>query len=174
MAQEAQLQRTLSTLKAKIGDSHYDVALMRNVLGVDDAMEAGHIDLSPVIRNIVSSLQSDAVVLSFTFESGGTQAGRPGGGKSGAYTVNLRMRLADVIIKADEAVTVSRKLLQRMTDTFGKDYKVEMVAEPATASAKRDQAVTGSLLGGKVGADDSSNQPSVKERFYTVFKISKS
>jgi hypothetical protein len=63
----------------------------------------------------------------------------------------------------------ARKLGQRLTDTFGKDYKVEMVAEPATATSKRNQAVTGNLLGGPA-RDDS--QP-VKERFYTAFKISK-
>jgi hypothetical protein len=167
--QEAQLKRSLQIEKAALDALHYDAALVRNVIGVSDTMEIGRIDLAPILRNIASALQSDAVVVSFNFAPPGVGSGVRGPNKSGAYVVAVRMRLADVIVKADEAVQIARKLGQRLTDVFGKDYKVEMVAEPATATSKRNQAVTGNLLGGPV-KDDS--QPS-KERFYTEFKISK-
>lgn len=169
---EAQLQRTLKTEKAAIGDLHYDAAFMRNVVGVNDAMEAGRVDLNPVIRKIGSALQSDAVVMSLSFGPPATANGQKvSRGKGSGYVLDVRMRLADVITKADEAVQTARKLSQRLTDAMGKDFKVEMTAEPATASSKRDQAITGNLLGGPVNGGNQAGNGT--ERFYTTFKISR-
>jgi hypothetical protein len=169
-AQLAQLQRALTAEDAALHNLPHQADLMRNVIGVNDAMEEGHIDLSPVLHNIADALESDAVVLSLKFTSAAAAAA---GGRvvdKDSYTVVVRMRLADVILKAEEAVQVSRKLLQRMTDKFGKGFKVEMVAEPGSSQA--NSAVTGNLLG--AGASDSQSEGiSAKEHFYTEIKISK-
>src|SRR5262249_5015918 len=134
------------------------------------SMETGRVDFDPVLRTISSVLQADAVVLKLSFTGPG--AGPPGAPRAGganSYTFEVRMRLADVIVKADEAVQVSRKLLQRMSDAFGKSYKVEMVAEPAAAQA--GAAFTGSLGGLAEAAGPSA--PVGKDHFYTEFRVSK-
>jgi hypothetical protein len=171
--QQAQLERALHAEKAALGDLPYDVALMRNVLTVNTAMEAGRIDMSPVLRGIASALQSDASVLEFNFSTGGAaQPGRPAPPKGG-YVVNVRMRLANVIIKADEAVQTSRKLLQRLTNAMGKDYKVEMTAEPVTTTGDQHEGMTGNLLGGRLGDAARPAAVATADRFYTAFRISK-
>jgi hypothetical protein len=169
-AQLDQVKRSLTTEQAAIATLPYDAARMRNVLDVSKGMDAGRVDIAPILKTIGSALQSDAVVMSLTF-SGGAGGPGPQRGPAGAHSVTVRMRMADVIIKAEEAVQVSRKLLQRLTDGFGKGYKVELVAEPSAAQS--GLAFTGNLLGGPEPEKAALAPGALKERFYTEFRISK-
>jgi len=168
--QLAQLQRVYDAEDKALSGLPHQAPLMRNVLDVNAAMEEGRVDVAPILHNIADALEADAVVMSFNFSTAAAAASGGRVANKDSYTVNVRMRLADVIIKAEEAVQVSRKLFQRVTDKFGKDYKVEMVAEPA--SAQSNSAVTGNLLGGPTSNSSGGNVGS-KEYFYTEFKISK-
>jgi len=171
-AQLSQLKHSLAMEQSDLGKLPYPAAMMRNIIGVSDAMQAGQTDIAPILRSIASALQGDAVVLTFNFGSGSALATTTGARVgNGGYVVNIRMRLADVIVKAEEAVQISRKLLQRVTDAFGKGYKVEMVAEPAATQS--GSSVTGNLLGGPTESSNGAQPGSSKEYFYTEFKITK-
>ena len=167
-----QVTRTLSLERKQIGELPYDAAKVRNIIDVNKGMEAGKVDVEPFLRTIAAALQADAVVTTLTYTSA---AAGTGPAKGNGYTMSVRMRMADVVVKADEAIQIARKLQQRLTDGFGKGYKIEMTAEPA--AAKTGLAFTGNLLGGPEGEGDKDKDTpalgATKDRFITEFRISK-
>ena len=171
--QYAQVQRQLASEKTQLETLPYDPARMRNISGVNKSREEGRTDIAPLLKTIANALQADAVVLTLAYTTGqaapGGVAPRGAAAASGAYTLTVRMRMADVVVKAEEAVQIARKLQQRLTDGFGKNHKVEMTVEPAAAQS--GIALTSNLLGGS--SDSKSAGPPAKERFFTEFKISK-
>jgi hypothetical protein len=105
-------------------------------------------------------------VLNMNFSGPGVgPPGAPRAGSPNGYVLNVRMRLADVIVKQDKALAVSRKMLQRITEAFGKSYKIETISEPASGQA--GLAFTGSL-GSEVAAAATG-----KDHFYTEIRITK-
>ncbi|TAK99534.1 MAG: hypothetical protein EPO08_16025 [Rhodospirillaceae bacterium] len=175
--QLAALKHTLAEEQAKLGLLPYDAARMRNVLEVNSSLEIGKLDYAPLFQTISSALQNDAVVLSAKFSTGGADPNappQPGGAASkSAYTIDVNMRLADVITRADEAVQVARRLEARLNAGFGKGHTVKMTKEPVAAQAS--QALTGNLFSSEANATDSSSQGNVSrdEHFFVEFQITK-
>ncbi len=167
--QLAVVQRQLTSENAQLQTLPYDPAKMRNIIDVNKALEAGRTDLFPVFKTIATALQSDAVVTNVSYTT--APSGAPGAPRKsdGNYTMVVKMRMADVVIKADEAVSISRKLQQRLTDGFGKSHKIEMLTEPS--ANKIGISVASNLLGGSGAAAGSA--PPEKERFFAEYRISK-
>jgi len=92
----------------------------------------------------------------------------PAGGKVG-YIVDLDMRLADVISTADEAVQTARRLERRLTDSFGKEYRVTMTTEPVGAQAAGELKGTLSDLVSEAAVNGAARQ----DAFRAAYRIEK-
>lgn len=176
----ARLQAELSTAQsvlvqeeAKLGTLTYEASNMRNVFDVLDSMKAGQVDLSPMLNGLFGSLDGDAVVLGLTFMSNaggeGGARNRRGGGGNAVYTVDVRMKLDDIISTADEAVQIAAALEGRLKESFQEGYEVEMTVEPVTAQS--EEGLSGGLLGDEEGEGGSNARSD--ESFYTEFRIAR-
>ncbi len=179
--QLATMRASLNKEQTQVATLPYNAAQMRNVFEVETAMDSGKLDIVPVLERIYESLQSDAVVLDFKFAlatgtpSGGARSPAPAGkANDSLYSVSLKMRLADIVTNADEAVQASRRVQQRLSTNFGKDFVVVMTKEPVAAQSS--DALTGGLFNKtadqsevaiSTGASARSDEP-----FYIEFTIS--
>ena len=157
-AQLTQLNESASRENAALTQLPYTAAQVRNVLDVAGALDAGKIDLIPLLENISAALETDAVVLSLKFDSSGQIANstapvvaRPAAGPASKviYAVAIDVRLASVIAKADEAVQTARRIERNLGVKFGKDFKIIMTVEPVGAQAEK--TLSGGLGAGEVG-----------------------
>lgn len=165
-------QAVLVQEEAKLGTLPYEASNMRNVFDVLDSMKAGQVDLLPVLNGLFGSLDSDAIVLGLTFTSnaGADAGGRNRRGASSAvYTVDVRMKLDDIIATADEAVQIASALEGRLKDKFQDGYEVEMTVEPVAAQS--EEGLSGGLFGDDEGGGGAGTQ--VAEAFYTEFRIAR-
>ncbi|MBY0511322.1 MAG: hypothetical protein K2P94_14360 [Rhodospirillaceae bacterium] len=138
--QLTQLKTSLSQAQADLGALPYEVARVRNVIDVATTLDAGKVDLVPLLQGLSSALETDAVILDFKFtkaQNSPAGARAPGAKGSIVYTVDIQTRLASVISTADEAVRTARKVEQRLKDSLGKDYAVTMTVEPVGAQAQK-------------------------------------
>lgn len=174
-AQLSGLKSTLTQEEAKVATLPYDATQMRNVFEVESSMDGGKIDTIPLLSKVYDALQSDAIVMDLKFSAGGAPTGRAGATAArttDSYALNLRMRLASVIATAEEAVQASKRLEQRLIDSFGKDYTIAMTKEPVAAQAS--EALTGGLF---TTTEASTSQAATSMRsdepFYIEFVVSK-
>lgn len=161
----------LSAARAKAGGMPYEPGRVRSALEVDKTLDMGQIDIVPPLQALSRALQSDAIVTSLSIDSGAIQqprAGAPAAEKS-EYVVVASVQLPSVVVTADEAVAVTRRLEGRLNDSFGKDYRVELTVAPLAAQAteKFSGGLADSLLDA-VGASARSDEP-----FRAEFRISK-
>ncbi len=167
----ARIQSELSSAKtlqaqeeAKLTTLLYDAANMRNVFDVLDSMNAGEIDLTPVLNGLFGSLDSDAIVLELIFS---TQSDAR---TTSVYTVDVRMKLDDLITTADEAVQVASALEARLKQNFNEGFQVEMTVEPVAAQSA--EGFSGGLLDAEASAGAAQTSRS-EEAFYTEFRIAR-
>jgi hypothetical protein len=168
----SQAQAALTQARAKVGGLPYEPARVRNVIDVDNSLNSGSIDFTPVLQGVAQALQSDAVVLKMSIVNGSDAGGdRPAAAIRGAekfdYAVVMRMKLAPVITKADEAITTARKIEARLNAVFNKGYTVKMTLEPVAATAANDSR------GGLDAAATQAQDSKIENAFYTEFRIAK-
>jgi hypothetical protein len=162
-----QAKNHLREERAKLNGLPYDAAAMRNVLGVNAALEKGKIDFMPIFKAVSRALQNDATVMRLDIVNGEDKS--TSGAKAG-LSIAFNMRLADVIRRADEAVKTARDLNDRLVASFGKGYTVKMTKEPVAAQAT--ESLAGSLLTSEANAASASRAPS-EEHFFVEFLITK-
>ncbi|MDX2223253.1 MAG: hypothetical protein SFV21_10915 [Rhodospirillaceae bacterium] len=170
--QLSQATSRLEAEQAKIAQLPQSADAMRNAFSVEEAMDKGGVDMVPAVQVIYRALQSDAIALDFDFVNGkvttpGSMVLVSAGGAARDYAVGVRMRLASVITRAEEAVQVAARIRGRLSSGFGAGYNVEMTREPVAAQA------SDSLSGGLASAGDSSGIRR-DEPFYVEFVITKS
>ncbi|MBL8642495.1 MAG: hypothetical protein JNK21_01070 [Rhodospirillaceae bacterium] len=175
-AQSTEIKNSLASEQSRISGLPYDAAQMRNIFDVETAMDRGKQDIIPHLSKVYDSLQSDAIVLDLKFAPAGAAPGRPSQAarqNTTDYALTLRMRMASVIATADEAVQASRRLQQRLANSFGKDYTVTVVKEPVAAQAS--EVLTGGLFGASANEAAVSQGTSARsdEPFYIEFLIAK-
>ena len=153
--QLAQLNGSLSKEQAALAALPYDAPRVRNVIDVAAALDAGKVDIVPVLVGMASALEGDAVVVDLKFKNGVSSA--EGGARNatkqtlGAYQVEVGLKLAPVITKADEAVQTARKIERRLRANFEKGYVVTMITEPVGAQAVKQLTGGFSSDAGEVG-----------------------
>ena len=172
--QLSQLKSTLTQEQASVAALPYDVGRVRNVIDVATTLDAGKVDIVPLLENIAAALESDAVVLDMKFINNGVggaqQAGaRPAVGPKVAYAVDIGLRLAAVISKADEAVQTARRIEKRLKDRFGKDYNVTMTTEPVGAQAQ--EQLSGGFGGNEMQVASRSGGGASPEAFRAAYRI---
>ncbi|MCB2108601.1 MAG: hypothetical protein KDE14_12920 [Rhodobacteraceae bacterium] len=171
-----QVKSSLTTEQAQVAELPYDAATLRNVFDVEDAMENGRIDVIPDLTRIYDSLQSDAVVLKIEVQNvssadpGSSSRRNLNAGATG-YTITINLRLAPVITSANEAVTVTRQIRQRLVDQFNKGYQVELSKEPVAAQAASN--LSGGLFDSAAITDAEGNAIRSDEPFYAEFVITR-
>jgi hypothetical protein len=180
-AQLQQLQSTLAQEKTALAALPHEAARVRNVMDVASALDAGKVDMVPALAGIAAALESDAVVLSLDFvtanaavRSGSRSRPAAGGAnvaatgaKPAEYTVEVELKLASVITRADEAVQTARRIERRLKANFDKGYTVTMTKEPVGAQA------SASLSGGFGGSEISEAGTPFQEAFHAAFRIEK-
>lgn len=169
-AQLNQKTAALSAARTKAGSMPYEPGRVRSALEVDKTLDIGQIDIVPPLQALARALQSDAIVTSLSIDSGALQqprAGAPAAEKS-EYTVVAAVQLPSVVVTADEAVAVTRRLEGRLNDSFGKDYRVVLTVAPLAAAAT--EKFSGGLTDALLDASASSRS---EEPFRAEFRISK-
>ena len=151
--------------EAKLTTLPYDAANMRNVFDVLDSMNAGEVDLTPVLNGLFGSLDNDAIVLELIFS---TQSDAR---TTAVYTVDVRMKLDDLITTADEAVQVASALEARLKQNFNEGFQVEMTVEPVAAQS--EEGFSGGLLDAEASAGAAQQGGRTEEAFYTEFRIAR-
>lgn len=176
-ALEAELNTSRATLtqeEASLGTLSYSASNMRNVFDVLDSMKAGQIDLTPMLNGLFSSLDGDAVILDliFTTDQPAAAGGRGRSAARGAasYTVDVRMKLDEVITTADEAVQIASSLEERLKENFSDGFDVEMTVEPVAAQS--EDGLSGGLFEDEDGGAGSA-AVRADEPFYTEFRIAR-
>lgn len=173
--QLSQLRGTLTQEQEQLGGLPYQAAQVRNVIDIANTLDAGKIDMIPLLQRAANALAGDAVVLDLDIvnntspQSGA--AGRGGGAGQPAVLMKLNLRLSSVVTTADEAVQVARRLEQRMRAQFAPEYAVTMTREPVGAQA--EEALTGSLSGDQGSEVGTSSTGQANENFFTAFDIAK-
>jgi hypothetical protein len=165
---------SLTQEQARVASLPFNADQMRNVFDVEAAMDKGKVDAIPLLTNVYNALQGDAIILDLKFITGSPASAGAGKASSDGYGLNLRMRLANVITTADEAVQASRRMQQRLADSFGKEYAITMTKEPVAAQAA--QALMGGLFGtanSEVSASSTGTSARSDEPFYIEFSILK-
>lgn len=166
--QLAQVQSNLARNQAEAGALPYTAAQVRNVITVAEALDAGKMDIVPILEGIAGALENDAVVMNIDLSNGAVMSSAAGSGQNGPaapmLSVDIEMQLADVIATAEEAVQTAQRLEQRLVAGFGAPYVVTMTREPVGAQASEELA--GGLGRAEVVVDDFS-----RERFAVAFRI---
>ncbi|MBX7197994.1 MAG: hypothetical protein K1X51_01300 [Rhodospirillaceae bacterium] len=172
-AQLNQKNAALTSARNLAGGMPYEPGRVRSAIEVDKTLDVGQIDIVPPLQALARALQSDAVVTSLSINSGvlGQQVtvpapGTPAGEKS-EYVLVAGMQLPSVVVTADEAVAVTRRLESRLNESFGKDYRVQMTVAPLAAQAS--QTFSGGLSD-VLGLDTA---PHSDEPFRAEFRIVK-
>jgi hypothetical protein len=177
-AQLAQATATVKHEQAQVAGLPYEVAKMHNILDVDASLDAGKVNMLPALQDIGQALQTDAVVVDFKFVNGADGIGQQNTGpgaraaaQKADYTVTVRLKLAEVITKADEAVATARRIETRLNSAFGNGYTVQMTVEPlATQSAPDSRGGLTTLVS---TAGESQQAARSDEPFFTEFRITK-
>lgn len=173
-SQLASLRASLSQQQAAVTALPYDAGRMRNVFDVEASMDRSKLDLIPLFTKIADALQNDAVVLNLKYGDAATpgQAQVTAGAvQTETYAISLRMRLSNLITTADEAVQASRRLEQRLADSFGQGFMVRLTKEPVAAQAS--EALTGGLFGSGATTEVAAGRTTRSdEPFYIEFVIS--
>lgn len=167
-SQLTQLQTTLSRQQSEVGGLPYTAAQVRNVVAVADALEAGRIDIAPILTRVAPALESDAIILRMAFTTPQAQQsqaarGQPAG--KDAWTLDMDMRLAAVISSADEAVQTARRIETRLLRSFGEGYRVTMLVSPVAAQAAQQ------LQGGLGESTELSAVEGGRELFYASYRV---
>ena len=76
-------------------------------------------------------------------------------------------RLAPIVVKAEEALQLSRRIEQRLVASFGKDYVVKMTREPIGARANEN------FQGGLSRDAPIAETARTDERFYATYLVTK-
>jgi hypothetical protein len=174
-AQYDKLAADLAVAQAGSDGLPHPAERIRNVLSVVEKLEAGKVDVTPLLGMLSSSLESDAIVLSLDYAAGEIAAARPAasgakpaaGSKPPAYILDLSLRLAPVVASADEAVQTARNIEDRLTSTFGNEFRVELTVSPVGAQA--ETALAGGLSDSEADLADTSRA----ESFYASYRIEK-
>lgn len=169
-------QRTaaLNAARAKAGGIPYEPARVRSALDVDKALDIGQIDIVPPLQALARALQSDAIVTTLSLDSTvltqQPKVAAPGAAaaEKSEYVLVASMQLPRVVVTADEAVAVTRRLETRLNESFGKDYRVQLTVAPLAAQAT--QKFTGGLSDSEIGDAAASRSD---EPFRAEFRISK-
>ncbi len=165
-----QAKANLAKARASLAAMPYDVARVRNVIEVATALDGGKINFTPLVANIAAALNGDAVVLSMKFNAAGVESkGRTGTGSP--QTLEVTMRLSDVITSAQEAVQTSRRLNQSLMTAFGAGYKVTTTLEPVGAQASK--TFTGGFGGAGGAQGETAALSGGKETFLAGYKVEK-
>ncbi len=153
---QTQLNRrniTLSQDQAALAALPYTATQVRNVIEVDNTLDANKVDFMPDLEVIGAALETDAIVTNLTFRntSAGASAvaakpGTPASTGKVVYSLDLNIRLADIVTRAEEAVQIARRIQRDLTTRFGKNYTVVMTLEPVGAQ-QSDQLVGGFGVG---------------------------
>lgn len=177
--QNAQLQTqlnqrlaALSAARTKAGGMPYEPGRVRSALEVDKTLDVGQIDIVPPLQALASALQSDAIVTRLSIDSSSlTQQPRAGAqaAEKSEYVVVANMQLPSVVVTADEAVAVTRRLEARLVESFGKDYRIELTVAPLAAQASEN--FSGGLIDSALDAIGAA--PRSDEPFRAEFRISK-
>ena len=170
--QNADLEARLSQVRyqfnadqRKLASMPYDIQRMRNVLEVDAALQAGGFDIEPILTRTASALQGDAIVLSLKYTAANSDTTR--GQERAPAAMEFNMRLAPIVVKAQEALELSRRIEQRLIASLGKDYVVKMTREPIGAKA------TESFQGGLTRDAPVADAARSDERFYATYVVAK-
>lgn len=165
--QYTMVQKSLADERTKLGTLAHEPEAVRNVIGVSEALDAGKVDVMPLLARVASALEGDAIVLNLevlrataTPTTGGAPPGVAG------LSVEIELRLADIIATADEAVQTARRLQQRLNKQFAQGYTVTMTKEPV--SAQSSEELNGSL---DSATEAGTAAVSSREAFYAGFKI---
>lgn len=170
-----QVKAALAAEQAQLAQLPHDATVMRNVFSVEEAMDKGRVDVVPAIQNIYQALQADAVVLDFDFIN--AQVEVPGvitpvdAAGPREYAVTVRMRLASVITRAEEAVQVAARIQSRLSKGFGDGFRIEMIREPVAAQAAEN--LTGGLGTTTEAGAVAATSARLDEPFYVEFRITK-
>lgn len=163
----------LTAARTKAGAMPYEPGRVRSALDVDKTLDVGQIDIGPPLQALARALQSDAIVTSLSLTNGivGQPAavsapGAPAGEKSD-YVLVAALQLPNVVVTADEAVAVTRRLETRLNESFGADYRVQMTVAPLATQA---QEVFAGGLSDIIGAESA---PRSEDPFRAEFRISK-
>lgn len=166
---EAQLQQQQARLaeeQVKVKALPYEPDVVRNLFKVEDALEAGKLDVIPPLGRIFEALQGDAVVLNLNVLSPASAVRSPGAPAPTGLTININTRLADVVTKAEEAAKIAVMLERRLVERFGQGYRVRMTKEPVSAQASEE------LSGGLESSADATTAEVVRdERFFADYEI---
>lgn len=168
-AELASSQRTLASEREKVGTLPSPPDTVRNVITVAEALDAGKIDVMPLLANIATALEGDAVVLNLEVIRGQpsvTAGGAPASGSQAGLSMEIELRLDDVIATADEAVQTARRLEQRLNSKFKPGYTITMTKEPVGAQSAEE--LNGSL---DSASETGASAISSRESFYAGFKI---
>ena len=165
-ARLVQLRSRLAAGQDKVKTLPYEAATLRSLFAVEDALQAGKIDVIPPLENIFAALQGDAVILKIASVAPGAAPRNPGTPAPTGVSITISTRLADVVTKADEAARIANGLERRLADKFGKGYQVKMTREPVAAQASA--ALSGGLAS---SADLSGDSGPRDERFFADYQI---
>ena len=131
----------LSAARTKAGGMPHEPSAVRSALEVDKTLDVGQIDIVPPLQALARALQSDAIITTLSIDSTSlTQGaaaparGAPAGEKS-EYVLVAAMQLPNVVVTADEAVAVTRRLEARLNESFGKDYRVQLTRRRRNSQA---------------------------------------
>lgn len=172
--QLTQLRTELSEEQEKVGKLPYEAAQVRNVIDVANTLDAGKVDVIPLLQKAGIALGGDAIVLDIAISNNAASqapAAARGAAPLPPLQMRLNLRLSPVVSTADEAVQVARRLEQRINAQFAPEYKVMMTREPVGAQA--EEALSGSLSGGEGSEVSASSEAGGQESFYTAFSIEK-
>ena len=142
----------------------YDAERMRTIFQIVDSLEGGRVSISADLLTIFEALDGEAVILEYLFGADEPSRSAP---LEPLYSIDVRMKLDELIRTADEALEVSRNIEQRLIDGFGEGYQVEMTLEPVGAQAEEEFA------GGLFGTDTSTGAVEAEESFYAEYRIAK-
>ena len=139
---------------------------MRSTFAVVESLESDQIDLTTDLQHIFEALDGDGVVISMDLLAQAS-GGRGPVTATVPYELNIRMQLDSLILTAEEALEVSRRIEARLRDNFDDNYEVEMTLEPTGAQA--EESLSGDLLGGL--GDSAAGSIEADEPFYAEYRV---
>ena len=165
IAQLDQVKAALQKQKDVLAGLPYQAGQVKNVIDVAGTLDVGKVNMSPLMANVAAALDSDAIVLDFSFKA--SSPSPTGKGAATPQSLEVSMRLAKTIANAEEAVQTARRLNQRLTASFGPDYKVTMTKEPVGAQAAQE------LSGGIGRGSELGAASAAAEVFYASYRVEK-
>lgn len=170
-SQLAQLQGELAREQAQLGTLPYEAAQVRNIIEVAGRLDIGKTNFNPVLQRIANALDGDAIVLALRVTNGSSSVQQNGTATS-QLSVEIDLRLSEVIANADEATQTARRLEQRLSANFMPEFTVTMTKEPVAAQA--EEAFSGGLSAAQSEAAIAGRASiAAPETFYANFSIEK-